>query len=85
MQLEEQEYQRANDRATLKLRYVIRHLTSYTNFKEVFSIIFVDTTHNQTELDFLKRQWINYLQGTINKKKVIILPLYDNTLLLFNT
>ena len=45
------------------------------NLKEAFSVIFVDTTNNYSDLDFLESKWINKLEATININKTI-LPLY---------
>ena len=41
--------------------------------KEAFSIIFVDTTKNYSDLYFFESKWINKLEATINIKKTILL------------
>ena len=64
-----------NDRAALKLHYAKKHKTSKKNLKEAFSVIFVGTTNNYSDLDFLESKWINKLEATININKTI-LPLY---------
>ena len=42
----------ANDQARLELHYMKKYPTPTTNFKKAFSIIIVDTTNDQTKLDF---------------------------------
>ena len=64
-----------NDRAALKLHYAKKHKTSKKYLKEAISIIFVDTTNNYSNLDFLESKWINKLEATIDINKTI-LPLY---------
>ena len=64
-----------NDKAALKLHYTKKHPTSNKVFKKAFSITFIDTTKNHSELDFLESKWINKLQATININKTI-LPFY---------
>ena len=64
-----------SDRAALKIHYAKKHKTSKKDLKEAFSIIFVDTTKNYSDLDFLESKWINKLEATININKTI-LPLY---------
>ena len=64
-----------NDRAALKLHYAYKHPKSKKDFKDAYSVVFVDTTANHAGLDFLESRWINYLQATININKTI-LPLY---------
>ena len=64
-----------NDRAALKLHYTKKHPTSNKVSKKSFSITFIDTTKNHSELDFLESKWINKLQATININKTI-LPFY---------
>ena len=64
-----------NDRAALKLHYAKKHKTSKKDLREAFLVIFVDTTNNYSDLDFLESKWINKLEATINISKTI-LPLY---------
>ena len=45
---------KVNDRAALKLHYAKKHKTSKKDLKEAFSIIFLDTTKNYSDLDFLE-------------------------------
>ena len=62
-----------NDRADLKLHYTKKHPTSTKVFKKAFSITFIDTTKNHSELDILESKWINKLQETININKTVVL------------
>ena len=71
-QLEKYNYRNVNDRAVLKLQYAKKHKTSKKDFKEAFSIIFVDTTKNYSDLNFFKTKWINKLEATININKTIL-------------
>ena len=43
-----------NERAALKLHYAKKDKTSKKGLKETFSIIFVDTTRNYSDLNFFK-------------------------------
>ena len=43
-----------NDRAALKLHYTNKHPTSNKNFEEAYSFIFIDSTNNLTNLDYLE-------------------------------
>ena len=54
------------------------HITipSKWNFKDAYSVAFVDTAANHADLDFLESGWIGYLQATININKTM-LPLYS--------
>ena len=64
-----------NDRAALKLHYNRNHPTIFIEFENAFTITFLDSSENQTELDFLESKWTNKLQAKININKTI-LPFY---------
>ena len=64
-----------NDRAALKLHYAHKHPKSKKDFKNAYSVVFVDTAANHADLDFLESRWIGCLQANININKTI-LPLY---------
>ena len=64
-----------NDRAALKLHYNKNHPTIFKEFENAFTITFLDSSEDQTELDFLESKWTNKLQAKININKTI-LPFY---------
>ena len=64
-----------SDQVALKLHYNKNHPTIIKQFEKAFTITFLDSSEDQTELDFLESKWTNKQRAKININK-IILPFY---------